>query len=111
MAIELNFTSLLNMASLILILVAVAVSFISSLKFNSTELKSITRWIFLTSLMFFSLHLFNFISLLYDFSAIPVIVISAWISYIAGFFFIITAIEVLLFAREYGTVAVIFRRK
>ena len=57
---------------------------------------------FLTSLMFFILHLFNFISLLSDFSALPVLVISAWISYVAGFFFIITAIEVLLFARQYG---------
>lgn len=99
---ELNFTSLLNVSSMILILVAVAVSFKSSLKFNSSELKAITRWIFLTSLMFFSLHLFNFISFIYDFSSIPVLVISAWISYIAGFFFIITAIEVLLFARKYG---------
>ncbi|MFH1663738.1 MAG: hypothetical protein ABH986_02930 [archaeon] len=100
--IELNFTSLLNVTSLILILVAVVVSFLSSLKFNSTELKAITRWIFLTSLMFFTLHLFSFISFLFDFSALPVVVISAWISYVAGFFFIITAIEVLLFARQYG---------
>ena len=102
MALQLDFASLLNVSSMILILIAVVVSFRSSLKFNSTELKSITRWIFLTSLMFFILHLFNFISLLSDFSALPVLVISAWISYVAGFFFIITAIEVLLFARQYG---------
>ena len=100
--IEMNFTSLLNVSSMILILVAVVVSFASSMRFHSNELKTITRWIFLTSLMFFALHLFNFISFLFDFSAVPVIIISAWISYIAGFFFIITAIEVLLFAREYG---------
>jgi len=99
---ELNFTSLLNLSSLILILVAVVVSFVSSLKFHLTELKAITRWIFLTSLTFFILHLFNFVSFVYEFSEVPAMVISAWISYVAGFFFIITAIEVLLFARQYG---------
>jgi len=102
MTLQLDFASLLNMTSLILIFVAVIVSFLSSLKFRLTELKAITRWIFLTSLMFFSLHLFNFISFIYDYSSVPVLVISAWISYVAGFFFIITAIEVLLFARTYG---------
>ncbi|PJA19537.1 MAG: hypothetical protein COX63_01455, partial [Candidatus Diapherotrites archaeon CG_4_10_14_0_2_um_filter_31_5] len=90
------------MTSLFLIFIAVIVSFISTLKFRLTELKAITRWIFLTALMFFSLHLFNFISFINDYSSMPVLVISAWISYVAGFFFIITAIEVLLFAREYG---------
>jgi hypothetical protein len=102
MVLELNFTSLLNVSSLILILIAVIVSFLGSLKFNSTQLKAVTRWIFLTSLMFLTLHLFNFISFIYGFSAVPVLVISSWISYVAGFFFIITAIEVLLFARQYG---------
>ncbi len=102
MGLQLDFTSLLNVSSMILILIAVVVSFKSSIKFHSTQLKAITRWIFLTSLMFFFLHLFNFVSFIEDFSALPVVVISAWISYIAGFFFIITAIEVLLFAKEYG---------
>lgn len=102
MTLQLDFASLLNMTSLFLIFIAVIVSFISTLKFRLTELKAITRWIFLTALMFFSLHLFNFISFINDYSSMPVLVISAWISYVAGFFFIITAIEVLLFAREYG---------
>jgi len=99
---EMNFTSLLTVSGMILIMVAVAFSFLSSLKFHSTEIKAITRWIFLTSLILFTLNLFSFISLLYDFSSVPVTVISAWISYIAGFFFAITAIEVLLFAKNYG---------
>jgi len=102
LTLQLDFASLLNMTSLFLIFIAVIVSFISTLKFRLTELKAITRWIFLTALMFFSLHLFNFISFINDYSSMPVLVISAWISYVAGFFFIITAIEVLLFAREYG---------
>ena len=46
MALQLDFASLLNVSSMILILIAVVVSLRSSLKFNSTELKSITRWIF-----------------------------------------------------------------
>lgn len=100
--IEVNLTSLLNVASTILILVAILVSLYSSLKFSSPKLKAITRWVFLTSLMLFTLHLFNFVYLLYGLSDVPVNVISAWISYIAGFFFAITAIQVILFSREHG---------
>jgi len=100
--IEANLTSLLNVSGMFLISIAVVISLYSSLRFHLTELKTVTRWVFLTSLMFLSLHLFNFISLLYDFSAVPALVISAWISYIAAFFFTIAAIEVLLFAKQYG---------
>ncbi len=102
MALGIDFVSLLNVSSIILILIAVIVSFRSSLRFHTPQLSAVTRWIFLTSVLFFTLHLFNFVSFIYDFSAVPVLVISSWISYIAGFFFIITAIEVLLFAKQYG---------